>query len=98
MFYVTMTDTFMSGWGLAKGKTNKLIFECETLEEAKIVAYNAHNRTDQKRINICGTKPYYDKNRYYPQYITKKEYPSWYIKDYFYNIRIEREIEQHKTR
>ena len=29
MYYVTATDKFMSGWGLAKGKTKKVIVICE---------------------------------------------------------------------
>ena len=28
-YYVTMTDKFMSGWGEAAGKVNKLVIECE---------------------------------------------------------------------
>jgi len=47
MYYVTMTDKFMSGWGLAKGKINKLIFSCDTYEQAIIVRNNAQARTDQ---------------------------------------------------
>jgi len=35
MLYVTMTDKFMSGWGMAEGKTNKLVLECKNLHEAK---------------------------------------------------------------
>lgn len=83
MFYVTMTDTFMSGWGMAKGKINKLIFECETYNEARIVAENAENRGDMKRINISRRKPYYNNVKYYAQVKTKEEYPRWYEKDYF---------------
>ncbi len=29
MYYVTATDKFMSGWGLAKGRTNKVVVICE---------------------------------------------------------------------
>lgn len=83
MFYVTMTDTFMSGWGMAEGKKNKLVFICESLDEANIVAENARNRTDQSYINICTKKPYYNSKYYYTQYKTKDEYPKWYEKDYF---------------
>lgn len=82
-YYVTMTDKFMSGWGMANGKINKLIFECETMEEAKIVAENAENRSDQKYINICTKKPYYNSSKYYPQIKTKEEYSSWYKPGYF---------------
>jgi len=84
-YYVTMTDKFMSGWGCARGKINKLVFECETLEEAEIVADNARNRTDQKYINICSRKPYYPSSRYYVQVKTKKDYPSWYKRGHFRN-------------
>lgn len=43
-YYVTMDDTFMSGWGEAEGKTNKLIFKCKDKEEANVVAENAKRR------------------------------------------------------
>ena len=83
MYYVTMTDTFMSGWGHSKGKINKLIFECKDYEEACTVEQNAHDRTDQIYINLCvrASKPYYNKDRYYPQYKTIEDYPTWYKKD-----------------
>ena len=28
IYYVTMTDRFMTGWGEAKDKINKLVFVC----------------------------------------------------------------------
>ena len=37
MYYVTMIDNFMSGWGMAKGKTNRLVITCETMTEAMTV-------------------------------------------------------------
>jgi hypothetical protein len=82
-FYVTTTDSFMSNWGSAKNKTNKLIFGCDSLAQARIVADNAQSRSDQKRVNICANKPYYNKDRYYVQYKDETIYPSWYKKDYF---------------
>jgi len=82
-YYVTMTDSFMSGWGMAKGKINKLIFECDNHQEAIIVANNAENRSDQKYINICMNKPYYNSDRYLVQYKTKKDMPNWYKEGYF---------------
>lgn len=83
IYYVSMTDSVMSGWGRAGDKINKLIFVCEGYEEADIVEDNARNRTDMKYINICANKPYYNRDRYYPQYYTKEDYSSWYVKDYF---------------
>jgi hypothetical protein len=82
-FYVTMTDKFMSGWGEADNKINKLVFECESRQEAHIVADNAEARGDQSYINIRVTKPYYNPRRYYVQVKTKEEYPSWYVERYF---------------
>lgn len=83
MYYVTMTDKFMSGWGHARGKINKLIFECETLAQAHIVAENAERRKDQTYINIRSTKPYYSSSKYYAQYKTIEDYPDWYKPRYF---------------
>lgn len=82
-YYVSMTDRFMSGWGEAKDKINKLVFVCESYSEAIIVRDNARNRTDQIYINICMNKPYYNRENYYVQYKTKGDYNSWYVKDFF---------------
>lgn len=82
-YYVTMTDKFMSGWGKAEGKINKLIFICDNYDEAETVAQNAENRTDMKYINICSKKPYYNSNKYLAQIKTKEEYLNWYKKGYF---------------
>jgi hypothetical protein len=83
MYYVTMTDKFMSGWGMAQGKKNKLVFICDTYEEAEIVEQNATNRNDMKYINVTSKKPYYNSNEYYVQIKTKEEYPTWYQRGYF---------------
>jgi hypothetical protein len=83
-YYVTMTDSFMSGWGKARGgKINKLIFPCKTYEEAEIVADNADNRTDQRYVDICSKKPYFSPSKYFVQVKTKEMYPNWYVKGYF---------------
>lgn len=58
-FFVTMTDKFMSGWGMSEGKTNKLIIECETLQQAEQVERAAHKRPEMRYINIRTTKPRY---------------------------------------
>lgn len=60
--FVTMTDKFMSGWGMAERKTNKLIIECETWEQAETIQRNAQKRPEMKYINICTTKPRYGAN------------------------------------
>ena len=49
-YWVTMTDRFMSGWGLAKGLKNKLVFECESLAEAEKVGILC---TQSPRNELC---------------------------------------------
>lgn len=59
MYYVTMTDKFMSGWGDARGKINKLVIECDTYGDAAQIARAARQRSEMRRVNIRLTKPYY---------------------------------------
>ena len=85
MKYVTMTDKFMSGWGEADNKINKLVFICDDIKQAKIVCDNAKHRTDQKYINICSNYPYhlFNNKRYYTQIKTKEDYSAWYKENFF---------------
>lgn len=59
MFYVSMTDKFMSGWGEAQGKIAKYVVECQTIEQACLIARNARKRSEMRYVNICTRKPYY---------------------------------------
>ena len=59
-FYVTMLDTFMSGWGMAKDKENIMIVECDSLEDAELIAENAAKRSEMKNIDIWTEMPEYD--------------------------------------
>ena len=61
-FYVTMTDKFMSGWGLATNKTNQLIIVCDTWQQAETIERNAKKRSEMKYVNICANKPRYREN------------------------------------
>ena len=87
MYYVTMTDKFMSGWGHAKNKINKLIITCDNYDEAVIVADNASNRSEMKYINITSRKPCYNPRRYYVSVHghTIGDYKSWFIPGYFHD-------------
>ena len=58
-YYVTMTDKFMSGWGQATGKTNKLVIACDTIEQAELIEKNARKRSEMRYVNIRSTKPSY---------------------------------------
>lgn len=59
-----MTDKFMSGWGRAENKTNKLVIECETWEQAQAIELAARDRDEMIYVNICCNKPYYNKSRF----------------------------------
>ncbi|QOV08467.1 hypothetical protein Kirov_268 [Bacillus phage Kirov] len=83
MYYVTMTDNCLSGWGDSQGKKNKLVFECENMKEAMIVERNANNRSDMTYVNIRSTKPYYDSDKCFTQFKTKEDYPKWYTENAF---------------
>lgn len=83
MYWVTMTDNFMSGWGMAEGKINKLVIECETLNEAEIVAENARNRSEMEYVNITTNKPYYNDDKYFTSWKTKEDMPRWFKKGAF---------------
>ena len=80
-YWVTMTDKHMSYWGMSKNKKNKLVFPCETYEQAEIVAENAKHQGSQIHINIRTTKPYYNPDYYYVQ--VKTNYHAWFVKGYF---------------
>jgi hypothetical protein len=70
-YYVTMTDKFLSGWGRAEGKINKMIVVCDTYEQAETIERNASQRPEMKYINITDKKPYYNTSRYH---VSWKEY------------------------
>jgi len=82
-FWVSMTDSFLSGWGPAEGKINKLIFPCETREEAEIVSENARARSDMQYVYICIHKPWYNAMDYLVSQHDKTDYDSFYIKGAF---------------
>ena len=51
-YWVTMTDKFMSGWGMAAGLINKYIIECDNYKDAETIERNAHKRSEMKHVNI----------------------------------------------
>lgn len=77
LYYVTMTDRFLSGWGEAADCNAKYVATCSSYQEAKTVANNAEARGDQKHINIRTTKPRVtDGNRW--ELMTKETNAVWY--------------------
>ena len=57
VFYVAMTDKFMSGWGMAKGKRNTFVVECDTQEQASAVFKAAEDRSEMSRVRMVRTLP-----------------------------------------
>ena len=80
-YYVTMTDRFMSGWGPAKNKTNKLVLCARTYEEALVIETNAKDRPEMRHVNIRSTKPYYNPEYYLVSLHGPEDYQTWYRKD-----------------
>ena len=74
MYYVCMTDKFMSGW---ENKVNKLVIECDTLDEAEIVERNAKRRGEMRYVNIRFTRPYYNSS-YKVSRHDKTDYAGWF--------------------
>ena len=93
MYYVTMTDTYMSGWGLAKNKKSKYILECETLEEAEIVKSNVECREEMKDIMINQQKPIY-LNGYHVTISNKENAQNFFKPDYFKYFSIHYDVQR----
>jgi hypothetical protein len=77
-YYVSMTDSFLSGWGMAEGKINKLVIECDTFQEAQTVKRKALNRSEMKYVRLCYNKPRYNPSFYLTQYEDKTNYAGWF--------------------
>ena len=56
-YYVTATDTFMSGWGPATRRHNVVVIPCESAEEAALVMANANGRGDMVDVGVEPNPP-----------------------------------------
>ena len=73
-----MTDKFMSGWGKAEGKINKIVIECENSVQAeKIADYARNNMREMKYINIRYSKPNYNSNKYLTSWKLFSDMTGW---------------------
>lgn len=81
-YYVVTEDSFMSGWGPARGKVNVIVLPCDNYAEALIVEQNALNRRDQKRVRINTTKPR-ARRHWLISLHTRDDYDAWYTPGYF---------------
>jgi hypothetical protein len=68
--FVTMTDKFMSGWGLAAGKTNKYVVECDNGEQAETIMRNALKRPEMKHVSIRTSRPNYNAKNVLASFVT----------------------------
>lgn len=57
MFYVRMTDKFMSGWGAAVNQKNVLVVECDDYEQAVAIEKAAKARPEMRRVMIVSKPP-----------------------------------------
>ena len=64
-YYVWMTDKFFSGWGRARGKLNKYVVKCDTLEQAECVFKNAEMRSEMRNVNYGRKLPYFSPSKYH---------------------------------
>ena len=76
MYYVTMTDSFLSGWGKAEGRSNKFVIACDTLSQAIIISDKARRRSEMKYVRISSRKPCYNPSKYLTSWRDYKEI-SW---------------------
>ena len=66
-YFVTMTDTMLSGWGMAENKIAKRVVLCKTWREARIIEdgiKNCKNQNGMRYINIALKFPKYSEKRY----------------------------------
>ena len=84
-FWVCATDRFMSGWGHAEGKINKLVLSCNSHSEALVVAENAENRSDMEDVEILDFAPSFDEGRFLVSWHGRDEgdYESWFKPGWF---------------
>lgn len=59
---------YVCGWGMAEGKTSKMVVACDTLRDAEVIERTAKTRPEMKFVNICTRKPYYNKEAYITSY------------------------------
>lgn len=56
-YYVVAIDTFMSGWGEARDRTNKVVLPCESRRVAEKVLEYAQGRSEMRQAKIITKKP-----------------------------------------
>ena len=75
--WVSMIDTFMSGWGDARGRKNVLVLECADMEEAERVREYAETRPEMRCVRVHEEEPYFPSSEYFVSWKGRDEYPMW---------------------
>jgi len=81
-FYVLAKDTFLSGWGLSKGKANIVILPASSYEEAEIIVENMGKRSDMSYVRINTRKPRLQPHNTYSLF-SREDAERWYTKGGF---------------
>lgn len=79
-WYVSMNDSFMSGWGRAKGLTNRLVIVCENRDQALMIVRAAEKRQEMKYINVSLCKPR-ERSHWLISWKSFEEMSGWHDRD-----------------
>lgn len=74
---VSATDKFMSGWGLARNKTAKIVVVCKDLAQARRVKDNMEDDRTLTYVNIVSKKPSYSSTKYIVTWKDADDCPLW---------------------
>ena len=78
LYYVLANDTFMRKFQRNDTRINTIILPCDSEDEARIVAHNAHDRGEQKHIRIVESKPKLSLKTHRYNALTKDTSGAWY--------------------
>ena len=72
-YYVTCTDTFMTGWGTCQNRISKFVIVCDNYNDAYIAQQRMSEQPCFKYVRICANKPHYPESRYHTSFKTFAE-------------------------
>lgn len=55
--WITVTDKFLSGWGMAKDKVNKMVIECESIQQFRALKAYIKTRDEMTHLYFCQAFP-----------------------------------------
>ena len=75
-YFVTMTDKYLTGWGMAEGKTAKRVYLCKSLKIAQELVKRLEERkhtSNMVNIKLCSNLPNYNSAKYVVSYDNQPE-------------------------